>query len=172
MGRGSQIEDRLIAHISKVANSSLSRLVASFQVFRRLMKGKFDAYVLWLLTKKFQNWIVDRSTARDFTVWHCFFHKKRAPECKPEWIREAKTVFSRLPSLMAADKPCPQLQPSLMVSGDVIYGGLFQQRVERGGGVLSHGQRDNFIDALNQNTKIMNYRTQNTYYLRPQALAY
>ena len=48
----------------------------------------------------------------------------------------------------------------------------------RGGGVLSHVQRDNFIDALNQNTKIMNYKTQNvrklwyTYYLRPQALAY
>ena len=32
------------------------------------MKGKFDAYVLWPLAKKLQNWIVDRSTARDFTV--------------------------------------------------------------------------------------------------------
>ena len=32
------------------------------------MKGKFDAYVLWPLAKKFQNWIVDQSTARDFTV--------------------------------------------------------------------------------------------------------
>ena len=30
----------------KVANSSLPRLVAHFQIFRRLMKGKFDAYVL------------------------------------------------------------------------------------------------------------------------------
>ena len=30
----------------KVASSSLSRLVAHFQIFRRLMKGKFDAYVL------------------------------------------------------------------------------------------------------------------------------
>ena len=39
-----------------------------FQIFRRLMKGNFDAYVLWPLTKKFQNWIVDWSTARDFTV--------------------------------------------------------------------------------------------------------
>ena len=29
------------------------------------------------------------------------------PECKPEWNREAITVFSRLLSLMAADKPCP-----------------------------------------------------------------
>ena len=28
-------------------------------------------------------------------------------------IREAPTGFSRLPSLMAADKPCPLLQPSL-----------------------------------------------------------
>ena len=35
------------------------------------------------------------------------------PECKPEWNREAITVFFRLPSLMAGDKPCPQLQPSL-----------------------------------------------------------
>ena len=31
----------------------------------------------------------------------------------------------------------------------------------RGGGVLSQVQRDNFIDALNQNTKIMKYKTQN-----------
>ena len=30
------------------------------------MKGKFDAYVR--MAKKFQNWIVDRSTARDFVV--------------------------------------------------------------------------------------------------------
>ena len=30
----------------KVVNSSLSQLVARFQIFRRLMKGKFDAYVL------------------------------------------------------------------------------------------------------------------------------
>ena len=36
------------------------------------------------------------------------------PECKPEWNREAIMVFSRLPSLKAADKPCPQLQPSLL----------------------------------------------------------
>ena len=30
----------------KVASSSMSRLVAHIQIFRRLMKGKFDAYVL------------------------------------------------------------------------------------------------------------------------------
>ena len=30
----------------KVAGSSLCWLVAHFQIFRRLMKGKFDAYVL------------------------------------------------------------------------------------------------------------------------------
>ena len=30
----------------KVASSSLSWLLAHFQIFRRLMKGKFDAYVL------------------------------------------------------------------------------------------------------------------------------
>ena len=42
-----------------------------------------------------------------------FFSQKMVPDCKPEWNREARMVFSRLPSLMAADKPCPQLQPSL-----------------------------------------------------------
>ena len=30
----------------KVASSSLSRLVAHFKIFIRLMKGKFDTYVL------------------------------------------------------------------------------------------------------------------------------
>ena len=50
----------------KVANSSLSRLVAHFQIFRRFMKGKCDAYVLWPLAKKFQNWIVDWS--KDWVV--------------------------------------------------------------------------------------------------------
>ena len=28
-----------------------------------------DAYVLWPLDKMVQNWMVDQSTARDFTVW-------------------------------------------------------------------------------------------------------
>ena len=37
------------------------------------MKGKFDAYVLWPLAKKFLNWIVDRSTARNFTVYIFMF---------------------------------------------------------------------------------------------------
>ena len=55
--------------------------------------------------------------AKGHVVW--FFDKKGLPECKPEWNREAITVFSRLPSLMAADKPCPQLQPSLIFD---IYG--------------------------------------------------
>ena len=35
----------------KVVSSSMSRLVAHFQIFRRLMKGKFDSYVMWPLTK-------------------------------------------------------------------------------------------------------------------------
>ena len=42
----------------KVASRNLSRLVAHFQIFRRLMKGKFDAYVLtvavWTQKKIFQ----------------------------------------------------------------------------------------------------------------------
>ena len=43
------------------------------------MKGKFDAYVLWPLVKKFQNWIVDLSTARDFTV--CMDMDKQKAKC-------------------------------------------------------------------------------------------
>ena len=44
------------------------------------MKGKFDAYVRWPLAQNFQNWIVDRSTARDFTVYNLIdvnFHLKK-----------------------------------------------------------------------------------------------
>ena len=52
----------------KVSSWSTSRLVAHLTIFRLFMKGKFDAYVLWPLTKRVQNWIVNRSTARDFTV--------------------------------------------------------------------------------------------------------
>ena len=40
------------------------------RIFKRLMKGKFDAYVLLPFTEKFWNWIVDGSTACDFTVDH------------------------------------------------------------------------------------------------------
>ena len=52
----------------KVASSILSWLVAHSRIFRLFMKGKFDAYLLWSLAKTVQNWIVDRSTARDFTI--------------------------------------------------------------------------------------------------------
>ena len=60
---------RVNFELRKVASSRLSRLVAHFQIFKRYMKGKIDAYVLLPLAKKFQNWIVDRSTALDFTVF-------------------------------------------------------------------------------------------------------
>ena len=42
-----------------------------------------------------------------------FFHKKIVPECKPEWNREAITVFSRLPSLRRL-QATPLLQTSLV----------------------------------------------------------
>ena len=72
--------------LRKVASSSLSRLVAHF---RWLMKGKFDTYVLWPLATKFQNWIVDRSTARDFTV---------------RWFLAKKLAFYDPPSLKFHDQ--------------------------------------------------------------------
>ena len=53
----------------KVASSRLSWLVAHFWIFRLIMKGEFDNYVLWPLAQRVQNSIVDRSTCRDFTVF-------------------------------------------------------------------------------------------------------
>ena len=44
--RQKNIDNCYISYYRKLANSSLSRLVASFQIFRRLMNGKCDAYVL------------------------------------------------------------------------------------------------------------------------------
>ena len=41
-----------------------------------------------------------------------FFPQKMVPECKPEWKREAITVFSRLPSLRRL-QATPLLQTSL-----------------------------------------------------------
>ena len=52
----------------KVASSRLSWLVAHPCIFRLFLKVKFDAYVLWPLAQRVQNWIVDWSTARYFTV--------------------------------------------------------------------------------------------------------
>ena len=52
----------------KVLSSRLPWLVAHQRIFRLFMKGNFDAYVLRPLDKMVQNWIVDRSTACNFTV--------------------------------------------------------------------------------------------------------
>ena len=58
----------------QVSNTVKSRavaclgLVAYFWIFRLFMKGKFDAYVLWPLARRVKNWIVDRSTNRNFKV--------------------------------------------------------------------------------------------------------
>ena len=59
----------------KVASSRLSRLVAHPRIFRRLMKGKFDPYVLWPLAKKFQNWINSRP----------FYCSRLNTVCAPAW---------------------------------------------------------------------------------------
>ena len=65
----------------KVMSSRLSRLVAHSRIFRLFMTEKFDAYVLWPLSERVQNWIVDQSTAaRNFTV---YFEKEFLG--KPDW---------------------------------------------------------------------------------------
>ena len=73
----------------KVAISSMSLLVAHLMIFRRLMKGKFDACVVWPLAKKFQNWIVDRSTARDFTVYS--LNSTKCHQNKTKWQDQTAT---------------------------------------------------------------------------------
>ena len=73
----------------KVVSSRLSRLVAHIMIFRRFMKGKFNANVLWPLAKKFQNWIVDQSTAHDFTVVNIYV-KSRV---------EARVIIQKIKSL-------------------------------------------------------------------------
>ena len=59
----------------KVVSSNLSCLEGHAGFFRLLMKWTFDPYVLWPLAKKFQNWTVDRSTARDFMVYQSALKK-------------------------------------------------------------------------------------------------
>ena len=53
----------------KNASRSRSWLVAHPRIFRLFMKGKFEAYVLWPLGKRVQNWIVAPSTASDFMLY-------------------------------------------------------------------------------------------------------
>ena len=61
--------------LSCLFSSSMKPFSNKGQIFRKFMKGKFDAYVLWPLAKRFQFWIVDRSTAHDFTVCTLFSTK-------------------------------------------------------------------------------------------------
>ena len=60
-----------ISTYRKVASSKLSWLAAHLRIFRLSLKGKFNTYALWPLTKSVQNSIIDQSTARNFTV-HVF----------------------------------------------------------------------------------------------------
>ena len=53
--------------LSSPGTSKLSRLVVHLRLFRLFMKGEFNAYVLWPLVKRVQNWIVD------LTKWKCEF---------------------------------------------------------------------------------------------------
>ena len=71
----------------KAASSRMSRLVAHFHSFRLFMKGNFDAYVLWPLDEMVQNWTVDQSTTRNFTV-NCkwlqgYLHRKHKQSGNP-----------------------------------------------------------------------------------------
>ena len=51
-----------------------------------------------------------------------FFYKERLLSTQQSAKSGASTFFSRLPSLMAADKPYPQLQPSLPTASQGIQG--------------------------------------------------
>ena len=82
----------------KVVSSRMSRLVAHPRIFRLFMKGKFDDYLLWSLNKKVQNWIVDRSTARDFTVNNINRHY-RVPNKR--FLRKSYSFWTFFPPTLA-----------------------------------------------------------------------
>ena len=61
------------------------------------MKVKFEPYVLWPLTKSSNNWIVDRSTARDFTVSICkWIHRGIVKLYNSKYINRGCPVVSGL----------------------------------------------------------------------------
>ena len=95
----------------KVASSRLSQLVANFHIFRLFMKGNFEGYVLWPLDKMVQNWIVDRSTACDFTVFqinskqktpeiHANPHIKNLWQSMSLYLIESTLVLEKSPNLL------------------------------------------------------------------------
>ena len=55
---------------------SISWLVAHPRIFRLFMKGKFDAYLLWPLAKRFQSFIVARFTVCDYIYCMLIFGQK------------------------------------------------------------------------------------------------
>ena len=79
------------------------------------MKEKFDAYVLWPLSKRVQNWIVDRSTAPNFmvsklvspthhisstvllstTLWSKCMFEKRLLIVEAEWLTVKSTFICK-----------------------------------------------------------------------------
>ena len=65
-----------------------------------------------------------------------FSTKKGLLECKPEWNREAITVFSRLPSLRRL-QATPPLQTSLQVSQSVFIEKYLKFSLASGSGILT-----------------------------------
>ena len=64
------------------------------------MKGKFDAYVLWPLAQKVQNWIVDWATARDvygnpiiFEVFSCKIQLYLSITSYPNFVSICKALW-------------------------------------------------------------------------------
>ena len=104
----------LLMKYRKVASSNLSQLVTHFQIFRRLMKGKFDSYALWPLAKKFRNWKVDWPTTCDFMVSQlqaemlkCSFWNHLSPLCEmmmlnTVWWSSLILQYHQLPSILTS----------------------------------------------------------------------
>ena len=80
--------NHILSKYRKVTSSRLSRSVAHPSIFRLFMKGRFDAYVLRPLAHRVWNWIVDRSTARDFTV--CCSSRQKSSRKNSEVCRDFK----------------------------------------------------------------------------------
>ena len=83
-------------------------------IFRLFMTGKFDAYVLWPLDERVQNWIVARSTVRDFTL-------------TKNWFLELASLWLETKNSVIFLSPCSSLLPNVMVTFHVSFTSFFKE---------------------------------------------
>ena len=95
-----------------VASRSTSRLVTCLGLYRLLMKGIFDPYVLWPFGKKLIFWLLTRVSTHDFTVsikscaifeLHEFFSfSKKTCISRPYCIQKIRSWFIKVTNCLVS----------------------------------------------------------------------